>query len=242
MQARILVSIITLLMASLSGADSRRDWCELLPRANRHFESSLRYGGSAARPSIWRRTWIWHGDEIDLPQYSNMPDLDRGYLLAVNLYIRESKGGSVSVIIREAVLKTLEKRVLDHPLSEFYAKQLAEFQRRPLYSSGVAEALKSLAEKRHKPSLRCLGHIYRYGVGVEVDRARAWAFYDTYNLVAGIDGIDEFRASISEFMTDLQVLEGQGLARTFRDLYTDAWKVPSMIVIPSGDRVAPGPR
>ncbi|HJP49599.1 MAG TPA: hypothetical protein QF611_01070 [Pseudomonadales bacterium] len=32
-------------------------------------------------------------------------------------------------------------------------------------------------------------------------------------------------------MTDIEMLEGQGLARIFRETLTDAWKVPSVTLI-----------
>ena len=77
------------------------------------------------------------------------------------------------------------------------------------------------------------GRFLIYGIGVEclVDPARAWAYYDTYNLVAGIDRKDEYRDAVESQMTDVQILAGQGLARTYRDVYTDAWKVPSTTII-----------
>jgi len=37
--------------------------------------------------------------------------------------------------------------------------------------------------------------------------------------------------TIASEMTDIEMLEGQGLARIFRETLTDAWKVPSVTLI-----------
>lgn len=231
MKKRILAGIVMLLMANHSSAESRWYSCDLMTIMNRRLESLHESG----LPSYWLPVSVgrWpQFEKIDVPADSSVTDLERRYLQAVNLYIRASNSGSLSAIFHEVVHSLSKRLLVDQILmQERYLKRFKELERRNLFSSDIEQAFISLAQQRHKPSLRCLGHIYRYGIGVKVDRAKAWGFYDTYNLVAGIDGKDKFRASVSEIMTDLQIIEGQGLARIFRDRYTDAWKVPSMTIL-----------
>jgi hypothetical protein len=223
------VGIILQLMAGPSSAESYRSSCDLMTQENRQLESARHRGLPLYR--IHLNVYFTSFDEIDLSTYTTIPDTERGYLRALNHFIRESNTGSVSAIYRDLVNAKLEKLTADQRHYEYHRERLTEQRARKLFGSTVQRTFESLAVKRHKPSLRCLGHIYRYGIGVEVDLAKAWGFYDTYNLVAGIDGKDEFRSSVSEVMTEVQILEGQGYARTFRELYTDAWKVPSMTII-----------
>lgn len=219
-----------LLVAISSIADPPQHSCQRMTRDNRYLNYIHNHQLSAL--DILSNLPRWSLVEIDLSAYAGKTDLERGYLQAVNVYTRDWNKGSISAAVHQAVLELLDRLAADDP--QFWvrhSKLIAELESRKPFGAGVNQAFKSLVEKKHKPSLRCLGHVYRYGIGVAVDLAKAWGFYDTYNLVAGIDGIDEFRDAVSEHMTDLQILEGQGLARTYRELYTDAWKVPSMTII-----------
>jgi hypothetical protein len=237
MLVRILVGMIMLLMSIPSDADELRYSCGMMTRDNWGLkyiqDRKLELAASNQLNFLLRRLALQHPiNKIDLPAQTNMTDLERGYLRATNVYIRDLNHGAISAALFSAIQLLLgQLEAEEFQFEEYWLKLIAKFKNRKFFDPSVEQAFESLAEKRHKPSLRCLGHIYRYGIGVEVDLATAWGFYDTYNLVAGIDGKDEFRDAVSEEMTDLQILEGQGLARTFRGLYTDAWKVPSMSII-----------
>ena len=206
MRSKILIGVTTLMTAIPVAAD----WC--------HVMLGERYQRA-----------------IDLPRYHTQ--IESEYVRAINLYIRERADGSMSIKFRDEELPVRRARLVERfkayqpDLPRYAREQLAKLDRLRLFSPDIERAFENLAKKKHKPALRCLGHIYEYGIGVDIDLASAWAFYDTYNLVAGSDGRDSYRDRVSKNMTEMQILAGQGLARTFKDLYTDAWKMPSMTII-----------
>jgi len=228
MYARILIWIVTFLIAISAHAIGDPHSCELLARESHPFTHARRSG---ALPPIQIR------EVIDLPENTDLSDLDREFLQALVRYHRELNDGSMSFSYRDFALPKYRDVLMD--LLEYGEPQqtkeikemIAEVDGLHLFSPTVENAFVELAKRKHQLSLRCLGHVYRFGIGVEIDLAISWAYYDTYNLVAGIDGKDEFRDAVEGEMSDIEILAGQGLARTFRDLYTDAWKVPSTTLI-----------
>jgi hypothetical protein len=172
---------------------------------------------------------------IEVPADADLAD--REFYRVLNQYRHDRYDGSMSAFYRDFELPWESDGYMRPrgPVSPQQQKIVNEYvariKRLNVFGPGVKNAFVELASNRHALSLQCLGHIYRFGIGVEIDLASAWAYYDTYNLVAGIDGKDQFRDSVERGMTDLQILAGQGLARTYRDVYTDAWKVPSTTII-----------
>lgn len=159
---------------------------------------------------------------------SDMDELDQEFIKTYVDLSSEAVHGAVS----EPFLTELDAQLRQCQEQESYYQRLLDIRNTThSFSNQLVKSLTALAIKRHALSLRILGHVFRLGIGVKVNLSFAWAFYDTYNLVAGIDGQDEYRDQVTEKMTELQLLEAQGQARIFRDLYTDAWKTPSTTII-----------
>lgn len=165
--------------------------------------------------------------KVDQTKCEDMDELSQTFIKAYAHFVDEAAHGAVS----EPFLNQLDARLKQCSEDNNYQRLLDIKNSTHSYSNNLERSLIALAVKRHAVSLRILGHVFQLGIGVKVNLSFAWAFYDTYNLVAGIDGQDEYRDQVTEKMTQLQILEAQGQARIFRDLYTDAWKTPSMTII-----------
>lgn len=167
-------------------------------------------------------------NKINQNSCADMDELDQEFIKAYVQFSGEAVHGAVS----EPFLTELDAQLRQCQEQESYYQRLLDIRNTThSFSNQLVKSLTALAVKRHALSLRTLGHVFQLGIGVKVNFSFAWAFYDTYNLVAGIDGQDEYRDQVTEKMTELQILEAQAQARIFRDLYTDAWKTPSISVI-----------
>jgi hypothetical protein len=175
-----------------------------------------------------RNSGLFFFNKISQNGCVDLDEVDQEFIKAYVQFSEEAVQGAVSgpfLTELDAQLRQCQEQ------NSFYQRLLDIRNSTHPFSDQFAKSLTALAVKRHALSLRILGHVYQLGIGVKVNLSIAWAFYDTYNLVAGNDGQDEYRDQVTEKMTELQILEAQGQARIFRDLYTDAWKTPSTSII-----------
>ena len=158
-------------------------------------------------------------------------EADQEYIRILRQYERERSGGAISSYTRETRTAYLQRLLENQPNNTRLKEQLLKLEQRPSFSGSTLKSLLVLAEERHALSLRSLGVVYEFGIGVEFNFSRAWAFHDAYNLVAGVDGVDQYREGVGERMNEGEILKAIGIAREYREMYTDAWKVPSLTIV-----------
>jgi hypothetical protein len=228
------VVTILLLMSSVTAFAARDCW--LADVVSQRDASVLAFATTQCAnrdmlPRCWPRTYkrsgplgSFHGCPAQGQEHAEHRDILETYYLA-------SGNGATTRQYRLDAITFFASVNQDPRLSNWADTKIAEIRQRPEYPTEPLALLKSLATKRFAPALRSLGYVYEFGLGVDVNPPIAWAFYDTYNLVSGNDGKDLYRDRVQSRMTEEMLLTAIGYARQYRDMYTDAWKTPSVSII-----------
>lgn len=98
------------------------------------------------------------------------------------------------------------------------------------YPASLAEEFRGLAKQDNIEALYCLGVLYEQGIGVEMSKVRAWAWY---NAAFAVDGIYARKQQdrVWALLDWQEQVEAQKLSEEYIKEYTNIPKTPSVIIL-----------
>lgn len=114
-------------------------------------------------------------------------------------------------------------------------KAIKNTEYRPFPSSLLGEYI-SLLEQGNRELLACIGHIHSYGIGIEPNNVKAWAWYDAAKAEFG-DPLRGIHDNARPKLTDEELREAIQISDQLIKLYTTVPDPPSVSIIQSSERV-----